>query len=57
MTDTEAAIAAFIRNGGKVTVGRTRKAVNSRTFGWKGGVTQRGRKTITIRDSVQYVRG
>ena len=49
--DIRKAVETYLREGGKVTVGRTRKALNHRLATNRGGVANRGRKQITLRDS------
>ena len=52
--DMTLAIAAYRAAGGTVTIGRPRKAINSKTFGRKGGTHYAGRKQVTIKGYLGY---
>lgn len=50
------AIAAYRAAGGTVTIGRTRKAINSKTFGRKGATHYAGRKEVTLCNALGWAR-
>jgi hypothetical protein len=54
--DLTHAIAAYRAAGGTVTIGRTRKAINSKTFGRKGATHYAGRKEVTLCNALGWAR-
>ena len=49
MDDLKIKISEYISKGGKVTVGRTRKAFGSHTFANRSTIWYRGRKATNLR--------
>ena len=49
MMDTNSLIMKYLRSGGKVKVGRARKAIGSQTFISRATVWSRGRKANSLR--------
>lgn len=54
MMDTNSLVMQYLRNGGKIKVGRTRKATGSQTFISRATVWSRGRKANNLRTQGIY---
>ena len=49
MMDTNSLVAQYLQSGGKVKIGRARKAIGSQTFISRATVWSRGRKANSLR--------